>query len=67
MASDIGRHEAVRQAVAAADRIILDASDGSAEETNWLTSQVALEMVKKVDLSLGSALLRRQIEQERRG
>ena len=37
----------IEQAVNAADKIILDGSDGSEEETNYLTAQVALKMVEK--------------------
>lgn len=66
MTSERELNEAVKQAVGAADRVILDASDGSTEETNWLTAQVASKLVEKVEISLGSALLRRRIEQERR-
>jgi hypothetical protein len=50
------RKEIVRRAVDAADRIILDGSDGSVEETNWLTSQVARRFVAKVDIACSIAL-----------
>jgi len=44
---EIQRHQAVKDAVSAADQIILDFSDGSTEETNWLTGEVAKEFVQK--------------------
>ena len=44
------RREIVRDAVAAADRIILEGSDGSNEETNFLTSMVTEKMVYKTIL-----------------
>lgn len=50
---------AIREAVSAADRIILAVSDGSVEETNWLTAMVAHEFSKKVLIAMNSPLLRR--------
>lgn len=47
MEKDIKRQEAVRTAVTAADKIILEASDGSFEETNYLTSMVARIFMEK--------------------
>lgn len=55
------REQAVRNAVMAADRIILDASDGSVEEINYLTGQVALRFAEKVNTALGSALRRKEL------
>lgn len=39
---------AIKKAIEAADRIILDASDGSVEETNYLTMRVAEGFADKV-------------------
>jgi len=46
------RREVISNAVGVADRIILDGSDGSVEETDWLTSEVAKCFVEKVNISL---------------
>ncbi len=54
--------EAIRKAVAAADQIILAASDGSAEETNWLTGEVARAFVIKALLPFQTAQLKRSVE-----
>jgi hypothetical protein len=43
----VARVQAVRDAVEAADKIILDFSDGSNEETDWLTGEVARVFVLK--------------------
>ncbi len=56
------RQEIVRSAVQAADRVIMDGSDGSVEETNWLTSEVAKCFVDKVHNGLMSALMRKDME-----
>ncbi len=53
--------ETIRWAVAAADRIILDASDGSVEETNWLTGEVARAFVIKALLPFQTAMLKRSM------
>lgn len=45
------RYEAVRNAVAAADRIILDGSDGTPEETDYLTAAVSAALADKVKLA----------------
>lgn len=48
MSREYELQEAIRKAVSAADSIILEASDGSAEETDWLTAMVTGESAKKV-------------------
>lgn len=45
------RRDAVDKAVAEGDRIILDASDGSEEETDYLTASVALRWADKAMLA----------------
>lgn len=57
------RIEIVRKAVGAADRIILDGSDGSNEETDWLTAEVAHQFNEKVRGRVRSNLLRRDFEE----
>ena len=59
---DYERSHIVGEAVDAADRIILDGSDGSTEETNYLTSEVAAKLVAKALLPLSTAILRRDLE-----
>ena len=39
------RNEIIKKALAAADRIIRDGSDGSCEETNFLTAKVAEKLI----------------------
>lgn len=56
------RQEIIREAVNAADRIILDGSDGTVEETDWLTSEVAKRFVEKVGIRLTSKLVRKDME-----
>lgn len=56
------RQEIIREAVNAADCVILDGSDGSCEETDWLTFKVAEKFVEKVGIRLMSKLMRRDLE-----
>lgn len=41
------RREIIEKAVQAADSIIMDGSDGSNEETNFLTAEVAQKLMEK--------------------
>ncbi|TFG35967.1 MAG: hypothetical protein E4H47_00090 [Parcubacteria group bacterium] len=43
---DYRRHETIKQAVISADRIIMDSSDGSEKDTNYLTASVAMELMR---------------------
>jgi hypothetical protein len=65
------RHAAVEKAVTAADAIILEASDGSKEVTDYLTIEVAKRFLEKVECSLNSNLSRHdmldRIEKRRGG
>lgn len=56
------REKAIAAAVQAADRIILDASDGSCEETNYLTAGVADKMTEKALLPFHCAMLKKDLE-----
>jgi 20S proteasome alpha/beta subunit len=56
------REEAINRAVEAADRIILDASDGSCEETNYLTAQVARQFIKKALMPFCRDILKKDLE-----
>lgn len=56
------REQAVVEAAdRAADRIIMEGSDGSVEMTNYLTSQVALRMMGRALQPFSAAILRKQI------
>lgn len=52
------RQEIIREAVSAADHIILDGSNGSCEETDWLTFKVAEKFVEKVGIQLTNKLVK---------
>lgn len=55
------RTDAIQAAVAAADRLIIDYSDGSTEETDFLTSAVALAFTQKIHASVIARMLMRAI------
>lgn len=59
------REQAVRQAVDAADRIIMEASDGSKQETDYLTAKVAEEWITKVLMTHHAAIQKYDVEQDR--
>lgn len=56
------RSEVARKAVEAADRIVLDASDGSSEETNYLTAVVVMKMITKALMPLYTAMIVKDME-----
>lgn len=58
------REQAVRKAVAAADQIILETSNGSSEETNFLTAEVAYAFAEKVRLAIRHQLMAREIRRK---
>lgn len=51
----------VEAAVEAADRIIMEGSDGSVEETDFLTATVALRFDQKVHQAVQSKLLKAKL------
>jgi hypothetical protein len=55
------QQEAVRKAVMAADRIILDASDGTCEETNYLTAMVAMAFMSKTLIPIQTELRKKDL------
>ena len=57
------RDKIIEDAVSAADRIILDGSDGSNEETNYLTGMVAKRFMEKVMIPFQTALQKKDIEE----
>jgi len=56
------RQEIIKKALEAADRIILDGSDGSEEETNFLTAKVAEKMVERALHPFNRDMSRRDLE-----
>jgi|GEM_PF-2251408 len=58
---DYRRQEVIRKAKEAADRIILDGSNGSIEETNYLTAVFAEEMVKTALCPFHAAILKKDM------
>ena len=55
------RREIIVRAVQAADRIIMNGSDGSVEETNYLTSEVAKSFVEKVNIGISGGIFRKDM------
>lgn len=56
------RHQVIRKAVEAADHIILEGSDGSVEETNFLTAEVARKIMERALLPFNTAMMRKDLE-----
>ena len=61
MQEDARRRAIVEAAVRSADRIIMDFSDGSCEETDFLTGEVAAAFMHKVTLALQFKLMRQEL------
>lgn len=59
------RQRIIEQAVSAADTIILDGSNGSVEETDYLTGQVAEKFLYKVCCRLTAQLLKHDLDKRR--
>lgn len=57
------RDKIIESAVSAADGIILDGSDGSVEETNYLTAIVAKKFTEKALLPLQTAMQKKDLEE----
>lgn len=55
------RAKIIEMAVEAADELIMEGSDGSVEETDFLTAAVAMRFNQKVYQGLTANLLRKQI------
>jgi len=58
---EMRRHAIVQMAQEAADELIMEGSDGSVEETDYLTSAVAMVMNNRVHQANVGRLLRKQI------
>lgn len=59
---DYRRQQIIMNAVEVADRIILDGSDGTAEETDYLTGEVARKFVEKALNPFSRNLLRKEVK-----
>ncbi len=55
------RSEIIRKAVEAADRIIMDGSDGSCEETDFLTAEVAEKFMVRALHPFGVGMMRKDL------
>lgn len=58
---DWRRQQAIEKAVSAADRIIMNATDGSVEELNYLTAMVANKWAQKACQPMVSAILKKDL------
>ncbi|OGZ23853.1 MAG: hypothetical protein A3A08_01700 [Candidatus Nealsonbacteria bacterium RIFCSPLOWO2_01_FULL_41_9] len=61
------RGEIIKDAVTAADRIILDGSDGNKEETDYLTAEVAKKFMERALLPLQTALQKKDMDEDDKG
>ena len=61
---DARRNKIIENTVNAADRIILDGSDGSEEETNFLTMRVAEEFIRKALHPFKAKMLSKDIKED---
>ena len=57
------RNKIIESAVSAADGIILDGSNGSVEETNYLTAMVAKKFTEKALLPFQTAIQKKDLEE----
>ncbi len=58
------RQEIIKMAVNAADRIIMDGSDGSCEETNFLTAKVAERFMIRAFNPFGIDMMKKDLSDE---
>lgn len=61
--SESRREMVIKAAVEAADELIMEGSDGSDEDTNYLTGEVALKLLEKTIHPLRSAVLAKDIKE----
>lgn len=64
---DARRNKIIGDAVNAADKIILDGSDGSVEETDYLTAEVARKFMEKALHPFSRDILSRDIASQKGG
>ncbi len=58
------RQQIINKAVDAADRIILDGSDGSCEETNFLTAEVAKKFMVRAMNPFGMDMMKKDLSDD---
>lgn len=58
------RQKIIEEAVSAAYGIVLDGSDGSEEETNYLTAMLAKNFVDKAFIVFQSKMLRKDLSED---
>lgn len=58
---EIRRDIVVQAAMDAADAILMEGSNGSEEETDWLTSEVALRWAQKAHCAAQRRLLKKEL------
>lgn len=61
------RNATVEKAVRAANGIIMEASDGSEEETNYLTARVAENLMETALHPFSAAILKKDMEDQNTG
>jgi len=61
------RDEIITKAAEAADRIILDGSDGSVEETDYLTAEVARKLMERALNPFYRAMLKKDMVKSEAG
>lgn len=61
---DYERQQIINKAIEAADRIIMDGSDGSCEETNFLTAEVAEKFMTRAFNPFGVDMMKKDLEIE---
>jgi hypothetical protein len=57
----VRRHDLVEKAISVIHQILLEGSDGSLEETEYLYSAVALELAKTTNIAVTARLLKREV------
>lgn len=64
MSNEYRRQKAIEDAVRVGDRVIMEASMGSVEETDYLTAMVAMRWMEKVTIAVQSRLLVQELRVE---
>ncbi|MFA5169731.1 MAG: hypothetical protein WC420_03285 [Candidatus Paceibacterota bacterium] len=64
---DCRRNRTIKKAIEVANRIILDGSDGSEEETNYLTAKVAEKLMETALHPFSAAILEKDINDHNSG
>lgn len=59
---DVRRQKAIEEAVRKVMHVILEASDGSVEESNYLEAEIGLKIIEQVVSRISSQLLCKDLE-----